>query len=194
MTETTYPHLEQHAWTPPSSYFGFNPSGDYCIATMHRDSDALERSNYACIGSDLMGDGKAGDLEPPWYAPDDGMWSASPKDYATRPNVYQWEASHCLVGWVRYIMIRCDAPKALLETAEGALAMLADYPVYNEDHWSDLEFNEACDTWEAMGIRGRAEFLKECLERGLRGVSIFAARRAEMPSDDQGYILERLRG
>jgi hypothetical protein len=68
---------------------------------------------------------------------------------------------------------------------------LADYPVADESHWSELEFSEACDYWASMSVRDRLEAIEHS---HCRGVSIFAARRAELPSDDTGALQQYLNG
>jgi hypothetical protein len=79
-------------------------------------------------------------------------------------------------------MIRADAPDALQEAAAEIVCSLADYPVLDESDYSERTFNAACDAWERAPVRDRAEWCKRFR------VSVFAARRDEMPADDTGGL------
>ena len=45
--------LEDSKWVHPNSYAGFSPDGDYLIVTQHRESDALDRSNWTTVKAHL---------------------------------------------------------------------------------------------------------------------------------------------
>lgn len=56
-------------------------------------------------------------------------------------------ASHWAVGWVEWIAIHVtDADK--LKMADELKAGLDNYPVLNEDHFSETERQEADETWK----------------------------------------------
>ena len=78
-------------------------------------------------------------------------------------------------------------PEAILAADEMSCA-LSDYPVLDESHFSELEWAEAESQWEMMPLKYRVELCAEA------GVSIFAARRDSIPSEDSGYIFERCAG
>ena len=92
----------------------------------HRDSDALERSNWQVISTDLKE-----------RFPDD---------------IVEESASHWAVGWVETLRVKVlidpekgieednitDAFKAVIEWKDA----LADYPVADEMHWCELEHDE----------------------------------------------------
>ena len=166
MTNSTATQIEfydpQHLklWTMPESYFGETWPGYYVFLSQHRDSDSLTRSNFECAIAAL---------------------SKVSEDFEIV------RESHWAVGWVEWIAIHQDDSEAL-RLADKMQAKLNDYPVLNEDHWSELEWNEAQNFWERLSIRDRAEL---CAEAGL---SIFAARRPWIPEGDNGSIYERLRG
>ena len=170
--------LAHCAWERPSDYGGFSPDGDYLVFSTHRDAGSVTRSNYESAGEALH-------CEP---------FSASPWDddfeerFADRPAVYDFRAGHWAVGWIEYMLVRKDAPDEVLIEAAEMLAALEDYPVLNEDHLSELEWNEACEAWERMSLRDRIQLCRE------NEVSIFAARRDEFPPDDGGGVFEVLRG
>jgi hypothetical protein len=58
--------------------------------------------------------------------------------------VREW---HWAVGWVEWIGIHQDAEDILKEADEIACA-LSDYPVVDEEHLSNLEQEEADETWK----------------------------------------------
>jgi len=175
--------LAKRAWKKPNDYFGFSPVGDYLIASVNRDSSALERSNFECLTRDLMREAES--------CTDDERAAVEDNQPANMQEiVYTWRAHHWAVGWVEYLMVSQLAPQRILDSAAEMLAALADYPVYDESHFSDLEWNEAAEYWARMSVRDRAELIRE----SRCGASIFAARRDEIPQDDCGALFERLRG
>lgn len=124
-------HLEETAWTRPDHYAGFSPDGDYCIMSQHRDSDCVSRSNWICACKELSAEA--------WDSGDDG--------FDERPAVYHWRASHWAVGWCEYLMVRADALDNIKEKAGEMICALSDYPILNDDHHSELEMEEANETW-----------------------------------------------
>ena len=173
-------HLQEFAWKTPRDYGGFSPVGDYVIATTNRDADALTRSNWECIGRDM------GAVD--WGPSERTRNYPAGKDWEARPAVYTWRAGHWAVGWVEYMMIRADASEDVLTAAGETVCALADYPIYNEDHFTDLEFNEACEFWERSSVADRVDYLQRA------GLCIFAARRDTLPDDPAGSLAELLRG
>lgn len=91
-------------------------------------------------------------------------------------------------GWVEIIVVNLDAPDSVIEAVGGMVAALADYPILSEDDWSELEYETASAAWRVMSLRDRAEVC-----RSYR-VSIFAARRDDVPDCDTGDIIGYLAG
>lgn len=145
-------------WTLPDSYGGAHWPEYFVFLAQHRDSDSLTRSNFIC-GLEAIG----GESE----------------------TVILVREGHWAVGWVEWIAIH-ESDITALQNADGIACALEDYPVVNEDHWSELEWNEAAEYWERMSVRERAEYCERA------GVSIFAARRDYFPQDC-GNLLELLR-
>ena len=113
-----YQHIK--LWTMPSHYAGEVWPGHYLSGVgQSLDSDALERSNFACMLKALGGESET---------------------------VIVVRESHWAVGWVEWIAIHQDdeAACAIADEIKGALE---DYPVINEDHWSRLEDEEAQEVW-----------------------------------------------
>lgn len=161
---TTYAPENLRPYKRPDSYAGPDWYGYYAFLGQSRDSDALERSNFA-RGLELIG----GESE----------------------TVLVIRDSHWAVGWVETIYIHESDEKAL-RAADEIKARLADYPVVDESHWSELEWREVTDYWADMRVRDRIEAIR--LSR-CRGVSIFAARRDEFPQgDDSGALYQYLAG
>ena len=159
MTRYEPEHLER--WTRPECYIGAQWPEYFVFLGQHRDSDSLARSNFECALKEIGGETET---------------------------VTVARASHFLVGWVECSLIHEDDAEALRK-ADEITAALEDYPVVDEMHWSELEWNEAADYWESLSVRDRAELIKEYTSD-----SIFAARRAELPQDDTGALLDYLRG
>lgn len=101
--------------------------------------------------------------------------------------VFILRSSHFLVGWCEDIYVD-PADVRACETADGILRKLEEYPVASDDDLSDLEWTEAAQYWARMSVRERAEYCARF------DVSIFAARRAEIPEDASGGLLEALNG
>jgi hypothetical protein len=91
--------------------------------------------------------------------------------------------SHWAVGGVEWIAIH-EADAMALAKADEQCERLADYPVLNEEDWSGREFEAQCATWANAGLQGQIEYCKRA------GISIFAARRGELPEDDGGRLGE----
>lgn len=151
-------HTQLKLWTRPDSYFGAEWPDYYVFLGQHRDSDSLTRSNFEC-GLQAIG--------------------------GESDTVQIVHESHWAVGWVEWIAIHKDDTAAIAK-ANDILASVDDYPVVNEDHWSQLEWDEACDYWQRMSVSERLNYCKRA------DISIFAARRDYLPQDDNGYLLELL--
>lgn len=149
-------------WTMPDSYFGAVWPNYYSSGFgQSRDSDALERSNFECALKALGGE---------------------------TDTVAVVRESHWAVGWVEWIAIQQD-DGAALKVADELRERYENYPVVDEEHWSNLEYEEAQSYWASMSVRERCGAIKEAR----CGASIFAARRDYLPSDDNGRLMEYLR-
>jgi len=89
---------------------------------------------------------------------------------------------HWLVGWTEQLLLSLDAPEEELIRAAQMREDLDDYPVLDEQHWSELEYNEAYEYWESLSLRERIELCSR------HRVSIFAARRDELPETPTGEL------
>lgn len=83
-------------------------------------------------------------------------------------------------GWFEIILIRPETPAS--KTAQEAEDALAYYPILSDDDYSELEAEEKACYWEQMNLKERIELCNQA------GVSIFAARRDEIPNDVFDHI------
>lgn len=134
-------------WEWPANYAGAEWPEWFVFMGQNRDSDCLERSNFRSALREVGGRAET---------------------------VRVVRESHWAVGWVEWIAIHRGDWEALIK-AEGVMDRYADYPVVNEDDWSELEYEEKCTYWERAAISDR---VWECQRAG---VSVFAARRDEVP-------------
>jgi hypothetical protein len=142
MTQTTYSHIQR--WTRPNHYIG-DSWYDYYSAGVgqSRDSDALERANFAATLFRLR------IVESP---DGDGDGGAS---------VIVVRESHWAVGWVEWIAIH-ESDDAALTVANDIQKRLENYPVIDEDLWSQYEDEECRQVWEdCYNERERAEYLRK---------------------------------
>lgn len=96
-----------------AAYWG--ERGDWLIAlTQTRDSDTLARSNWRTLLAQLGGESDTVAIE---------------------------RASHCMCGWVEYLIVD-PADAARVALAEEAAEKIEAYPALDEDDWSQLEHDE----------------------------------------------------
>jgi len=176
----TYESKTLHRWTHPDSYAGHEPLGDYMVGGRSRDSDALEESNYRRIFADLMEKavelGQPKNTETDYDEDNDKQW------------VYDFRAGHWAVGWVEQVILRKTAPEKLIQFAEEIREKLEGYPVYDDEDFSNLEYEQSNEFWKGSSVKERYEWIKDFAPE----VSIFAARQDYVPEND-GRLDEMLR-
>lgn len=96
----------------PCGYWGENGAW-LVVAGRHRDSDSVEESNFRSMLRDLGGEGEFVAVE---------------------------RENHWAVGWVEHLLLHPDATE-LVAKAEEWREGLEDYPVYDEEDWSKLEWD-----------------------------------------------------
>lgn len=93
----------------------------------HRDSNAIEESNFM-VASDRLG--SAGDIGRPW-------------DYGTE----EWSTvgvahfRHWAVGWVDELVYRPGVDANVDTMVQLIRRSLEDYPILDEEHYSELEWS-----------------------------------------------------
>jgi len=129
-----------------------------------RDSGILTISNFECAAG-MISDASVMDNELSFETHRFGHWGP---------------------GWVEIIIVR---PGSNCETEAGKIAeMLENYPILDEDDFSQREWEYVEESWQNMSIRER---VKLCAEHG---ISIFAARHDYLPAHGNGRLWEDLRG
>jgi len=108
-------------WTHPQNYMGTTWEDYYVFLSQTRDSDALERSNFI-KGLEAIG-------------------GEDPEMVVTAG------ANHWACGWLDTIYIHKDAHTAL-QKADKIMDELEDYPVLDEEHYCELEQEEATEVWK----------------------------------------------
>lgn len=129
---TTPNHLVR--WTRPDCYAGAEWPDYYSSGVgQSRDSDALERSNFTCMLKTLGGESNT---------------------------VRVVREGHWAVGWVEWIAIH-ESDASALRKADEIKGGLEDYPVINEDHWSELEQEDATEVWRnCYNVRERIAYIR----------------------------------
>jgi hypothetical protein len=122
-------------WTKPDSYFGASWPEYYSSGVgQSRDSDALEASNFRSMLKALGGESET---------------------------VLVVRESHWAVGWVEWIAIHETDDKALAAADEIKTA-LEDYPVVDEDDFSELKQEHAEQTWQnCFNDAARLAYIRE---------------------------------
>lgn len=155
-----YELVKSYGWEHPKDYMGFEPTGDILLYTKTRDSSLLEESNFEMIYDALL---NLGDDEA----------------------VYEWRADHWACGWVDYLMLKQNAPEAMLRRAYKIFDDLEGYPVFNEDDYSQRRYNAAVDCWRDMSNDERAYM---CDEAGID----WPSDPEELPQEVEEHMLDTL--
>lgn len=104
--------MKLELWTRPNNYLGQTWEDYYVFLSQHRDSDTLDRSNFICALEQVG------------------------KEHCAIAHERHWAC-----GWIETIMIHKEDAEGLAK-AEAILKKLEDYPVIDEEHYSELEYLE----------------------------------------------------
>lgn len=169
MTETKEQYTPEFLkkWEMPRDYFGASFPDYFVFVGTHRDADSLTRSNFEVARQRLDA------------IPEPENWTDDEAPVIC-PNFNHWA-----VGWIQSIFIHQDATEHL-KAADEMQRALDNYPVLDEEHWSDLQTNEAESYWQSLSTEERISLCQDY------DVSIFAARHEWIPSDDSGAIFDAL--
>jgi len=129
------------------------------LLTRNRDSDLLSQSNWDTVLKHLGGESDS---------------------------VQIIRHGHWACGWVEYMMID-SKDKDMLTKAQSVEDKLSDYPVFDENDFSNREYEAAASYWESESVAERVRIIQRY---GKPYVSVFAARRAELPANDNGSIFQ----
>lgn len=151
--------LAPYKWTPSTGFSSFDSADNY--AGEHVDGYIIAAQNR---GSDVL-------TRSNWIVARDRF-----------PTAEIYSFGHWACGWVEHLILALDAPDETLIEAAEMIESLKEYPVLSDEHFSDLEYDEACEYWESCSMRTRIELCQH------HGVSIFAARRDELPETPTGEL------
>lgn len=146
-----YPFLT--LWQYSDNYAGAQWTDYYGSGVgQHRDSDALERSNFECMKAALNDLDNSAPFTPP-----DATDSAG-DEIQSRIVVHE---GHWAVGWVEWIAIH-DTDTAALTLCNNIMEGLSDYPVIDETHFSEIETEEANETWaNCYRVSDRIKYIRQ---------------------------------
>lgn len=125
----------------------------FALLSKTRDSDPLTVSNFECA-LDLLG--------------------------RESKNIQVRSFNHWGCGWIETIFVKPNTKEA--EIAESIEAALSDYPVLNDEDFSNREWQHKSDYWKLCGMKERIRLCKKAR------VSIFSARSEYIPENVDQYI------
>jgi hypothetical protein len=134
MTNLQALHESLTRWEVPDSWFGQHWHGWFVGLSQNRDSDALDRSNFHAALEALGGESET---------------------------VQVVREGHWAVGWIEWIAVHESDERALSiqYELEGSLA---NYPILDEGHLSEIELEEADEVWSNCYDRAeRVEYIRE---------------------------------
>lgn len=153
-------HLDR--WSLPSCYAGATWEDYYVFLSRHRDSDCLTNANFDA-GLKAIGGERTIEIDL-----DNDPESPNPHDLAIVQVVRE---SHWAVGWIEWIAVHKTASKAL-KLADKAAKAIQDYPVLDENLYSEYEQNYADLTWKnCYSWQERAEYIRENWESQFQSLS-----------------------
>jgi hypothetical protein len=134
MTNSEALHESLTRWEVPDSWFGQHWEGWFVGLGQNRDSDALDRSNFLAALEALGGESGT---------------------------VQVVREGHWAVGWIEWIAIHESDERALSIQYEIE-GRLQDYAAVDEEHWCELESEEADEFWQRCYDRAeRVEYIRE---------------------------------
>lgn len=146
--DSEYPFLKR--WTRPSNYAGCEWPDYYSAGVgRSRDSQPLERANFDAMLKALGGERNHPDIEDP---NDEG---------AALSLVRIIRENHWAVGWVEWIAIH-ESQVETLAVANRLMEKMEDYPVIDENLFSEYENTEANEVWrDCYRTKERIEYIRK---------------------------------
>lgn len=121
--------VKENSWKLPNSYIGPTYEGYVVVLGYHRDSHLIGQSNFH-VAHKMLKEIHAKQEGRADYDEDDLTIAA---------------ASHWAVGWVETILVRATNTELVREAAEICKA-IEDYPVLDDEDYSDREMEEQDET------------------------------------------------
>jgi len=121
-------------WDSYSNYMGEVPSKDWLVLLGHnRDSDILTESNWACALELLGGESETVEI---------------------------FRFGHWACGWLEYLCVKSGSESERI--AADIESQIEDYPILDENHFSELEQSEADSIWhDCYSVGERVEYIRE---------------------------------
>lgn len=143
-TAAHYVPANLNPWTRPDCYMGSEWSEWYVFLGRNRDSDCLTESNFE----------KGLEAVQAVMSPE----SADEEDLATVQVVRE---SHWAVGWIEWIAIHKSDSEAL-KVADKLTESLDNYPVLDEEDFSQREQDQAEEVWrDCYSDRDRLDYVRK---------------------------------
>jgi hypothetical protein len=137
--ETAREILEETRYQRPQYHIGEEHHGTYVVASTHRDADLLTRANWKEWTQTIL------------------------REAIENGDAYVARAGHWAVGYVETLHLMETAPTNHMIAAAATLSALHDYPILNEETFSEMECNEAEEAWEEWGKREAAGMIARAL-------------------------------
>lgn len=150
-------------WKLPRDYAGAEWPEYFVACGQHRDSDTVERSNFAATLRALGGESET---------------------------VRVVRESHWAVGWVEWIAVH-ESDERALRIADECRAAIDEYPILDESDHAERETEECAALWECIRPHERVAYLRRHSHTGgyrelmaaVRGDWSAAANVLHCPSD-----------
>lgn len=175
---TTLPTFAQYRSQPDFGTSIDHAFDSWLIAPcgVNRDSDTLTRSNFEEQNKELE---KIEAAAQP---------ASEDAEYLDLYSVVRF--NHWACGWVEHVLVRPDSRAA--EYVTELAAQLADYPVVNEDAFSELEWNDAAESWENYGASDFRRALREKFKSEAPAVCDLLDERDIVTADHLRAFMEEL--
>lgn len=138
------------------------PADDDCadllkVWDMGRDCDRYNRSNFAVVKRMLESAGVTVEIV---------------------------RYSHWVCGWIDHLL--CEDTNESRELILKIRECHEDYPILDDDHHSQLEYDEIIEFWETCTVEDRAEYLREA------NINPYWAKDDTLPDDPDGRLWDSL--
>lgn len=151
----TYAPQHLKLWERPGNYAGAEWGDYYVFLGQTRDSDILTRSNFDVACKNLRPEGVKDAISAP-----ETQWTAAPHEMQP-DSVLLVSSNHWAVGWCEFIAIH-KSDTAALQAADDMAEEIENYPVLDEEHFSNMEQEEADDVWSrCYEPSERIEYIRE---------------------------------
>jgi hypothetical protein len=87
--------------------------------------------------------------------------------------------NHWACGWVEWIAIH-ESDESAIKAADLINHRLDQYPIVDEQHYSEMESSASQNYWKSAGLKGRIDILKSSRAQ----CSALVARHEFLPDDD----------